>query len=195
IGNRSSGRMGNALARTAVDRGAKVVLVSAAPAPDDLAGIDFIPVESAGEMAEAAWSYAPTSSIAVMAAAVADFRPVQPGGEKLRRADGIPDIELEPTPDVLKGVHESNPRPYLVGFAAEVGSLAAAMDKAVRKNVDLLVANDVAIEGSGFGSDANEVAIVTPGRDLEHLPLMAKVDVANAIWDKVVEVRGSIPRP
>lgn len=195
IGNRSSGKMGNALARTAVERGAMVTLVSAAPPPTDLAGITFVPVESAAEMAEAIWSFASTSSIAVMAAAVADFRPIQPSGAKLRRAEGIPEIELEPTPDVLKGVHESMPRPYLIGFAAEVGSLDAAVDKAVRKRVDLLVANDVAIEGSGFGSDANEVAIVTPDGDVEHLPLMPKVDVANAIWDRVTRARRSISRP
>ena len=194
IGNRSSGKMGNALARTAVDRGAKVILVSAAPPPSDIAGIEFVAVESAAEMADAVWSYAPTSSIAIMAAAVADFRPVQPSDEKLRRAEGLPEIELEPTPDILKGVHESQSRPYLVGFAAEVGSLSAAPDKAKRKGVDLLVANDVAIEGAGFGSDANEIAFVTPDGDVENLPLMAKTDVADAIWDKVAEARGSAPQ-
>ena len=192
IGNHSSGKMGNALARTAVERGAMVTLVSAAPPPTDLGGITFVPVESAAEMAEAVWSFASTSSIAVMAAAVADFRPIQASAGKLRRSEGVPEIELEPTPDVLKGVHESTPRPYLIGFAAEVGSLDAAVDKAVRKGVDLLVANDVAIEGSGFGSDSNEVAIVTPDGDVEHLPLMHKVDVANAIWDRVIRAHRSI---
>jgi phosphopantothenoylcysteine decarboxylase/phosphopantothenate--cysteine ligase len=195
IGNHSSGKMGNAIARAAVDRGAKVVLVSAAPPPEDLAGIDFVPIETAAEMAEAAWSVAPRSTIAVMAAAVADFRPVNPSDGKLRRADGVPAIELEPTPDVLKGVHESTPRPYLIGFAAEVGSLDAAVDKAVNKNVDILVANDVSITGSGFGSDDNEVAIVTPGGETEHLPHMSKLDVANAIWDRVIEGRRGTPQP
>jgi phosphopantothenoylcysteine decarboxylase/phosphopantothenate--cysteine ligase len=195
IGNRSSGKMGNAVARSAVDRGARVILVSAGPAPSDLGGIQFVPVESASEMAEAAWSHAPQCSIAVMAAAVADFRPKQPSDEKLRRAQGLPDIDLEPTPDVLKGVHESDPRPYLVGFAAEVGSLDSAVSKAKHKGVDLLVANDIAAEGSGFGSDDNEVAIVTPMGDVEHLPLMPKADVATAIWDRVVEARRSTSRP
>jgi len=194
IGNRSSGKMGNAVARSAVDRGARVILVSAGAAPSDLGGIQFVPVESAADMAEAAWTYAPRCSIAVMTAAVADFRPKQPSDEKLRRTEGLPDIDLEPTPDVLKGVHESDPRPYLVGFAAEVGSLDTAVDKAKRKGVDLLVANDVAIEGSGFGSDNNQVAIVTPLGDVEHLPLMPKADVATAIWDRVVEARRSTPR-
>jgi phosphopantothenoylcysteine decarboxylase/phosphopantothenate--cysteine ligase len=190
IGNRSSGKMGNALARTAVERGATVVLVSAAPPPIDLAGIDFIPVETAEDMATAAWDAAPRSTIAVMAAAVADFRPAAPSDEKLRRAEGIPAIDLEPTPDGLKGVHGSTPRPYLIGFAAEVGSLDAAVDKAISKSVDLLIANDIAIEGSGFGSDANEVAIVTPDGQVDHLRLMPKEDVANAIWDRVTEIRG-----
>ena len=194
IGNRSSGKMGNALARTAVERGATVVLVSAAPPPEDLAGIEFVPIETAAEMAEAVWSSAPRSTIAVMAAAVADFRPVRPSDGKLRRAEGVPAIEVEPTPDVLKGVHESTPRPYLIGFAAEVGSLDAAVDKAVNKNVDLLIANDIAIEGGGFGSDANEVAIVTPGGEVEHLPLMPKDEVANAIWDRVIEIRRGAPQ-
>jgi phosphopantothenoylcysteine decarboxylase/phosphopantothenate--cysteine ligase len=195
IGNRSSGKMGNAVARSAVDRGAQVILVSAGAAPSDLSGIQFLPVESAADMAEAAWTYAPRCSIAVMTAAVADFRPMQTSDDKLRRAEGLPDIDLEPTPDVLKGVHESDPRPYLVGFAAEVGSLDTAVDKAKRKGVDLLVANDVAIEGSGFGSDNNQVAIVTPLGDVEHLPLMPKADVATAIWDRIVEARRSTPRP
>ena len=191
IGNRSSGKMGNALARTAVDRGAKVILVSAAPPPDDLAGIDFRPVESAAEMADVAWSVASGCSIAVMAAAVADFRPTLQSDKKLRRVEGVPDLELEPTPDVLKGIHESNPRPYVVGFAAEVGSLDAATEKAIRKGVDLLVANDVTVEGSGFGSDANEVVLISPGREVKHLPLMPKIDVASAIWDEVVDGMGS----
>jgi phosphopantothenoylcysteine decarboxylase/phosphopantothenate--cysteine ligase len=130
-----------------------------------------------------------------MTAAVADFRPAQPSDEKLRRAMGLPVIDLEPTPDVLKGVHESDPRPYLVGFAAEVGSLDAAVAKAKRKGVDLLVANDIAIEGSGFGSDDNQVAIVTPLGEVEHLPLMPKAEVATAIWDRIVEARRSAPRP
>jgi phosphopantothenoylcysteine decarboxylase/phosphopantothenate--cysteine ligase len=195
IGNRSSGKMGNAVARTAVERGEPVILVSAGAAPSDLGGIEFVPVESAADMAEAAWSYTPGCSIAVMTAAVADFRPAQPSDEKLRRAKGLPVIDLEPTPDVLKGVHESDPRPYLVGFAAEVGSLDAAVAKAKRKGVDLLVANDIAIEGSGFGSDDNQVAIVTPLGEVEHLPLMPKAEVATAIWDKVVEARRSAPRP
>jgi len=195
IGNRSSGKMGNALARTAVDRGARVILVSAAPPPSDLAGITYLPVESAQEMAEAAWAAAPRASIAVLAAAVADFRPVDASKHKLRRADGIPQIVLEPTPDVLKGVNEAHPRPYLVGFAAEVGSLDAAADKAASKGVDMLVANDVTIEGSGFGSDDNQVALISPEGHVEHLPLMSKIDVASSIWDAVIQRRGETTRP
>ena len=195
VGNRSSGKMGNAIARAGVERGARVILVSAAPPPDDLAGIEFVSVESAGEMAQAAWSAAPAASVAVMAAAVADFRPVHPTGDKLRRAEGVPEIVFEPTPDILKGVHEAEPRPFLVGFAAEVGSLDAAAEKAERKGVDLLVANDVSIEGAGFGSSTNQVTFVTPRGGVEHLPLMPKSDVAQALWDRVVNIRGSNRRP
>ena len=192
IGNRSSGKMGNALAKTAVARGARVVLVTAAQPPQDLGGIDVIQVESASEMAKAAWEHAPSCSVAVMAAAVADFAPIRTSEDKLRRADGVPEIRLEPTPDILKGVHETEPRPFLVGFAAEVGSLEAAIDKSQRKGVDLLVANDIVRPGSGFGSDTNEVAIITAAGETTNLPLMAKTAVANAIWDEVGAIRGRI---
>ena len=192
IGNRSSGKMGNALAKTAAARGAQVVLVTAAQPPEDAVGIDVIAVESASEMAEATWLHAPLCTVAVMAAAVADFRPVLTSEDKLRRAEGVPDIRLEPTPDILKGVNESDPRPFLVGFAAEVGSLDAAIDKSRRKGVDLLVANDVARQGSGFGSDTNEVVIITAAGETNSLPLMTKTEVANAIWDEVIERQGRI---
>lgn len=192
IGNRSSGKMGNALATTAVARGATVVLVTAAAPPDDLAGIEVVRIESADEMAEAAWTHATSCTIAVMAAAVADFRPSQTASDKLRRAEGVPSIDLEPTPDVLRGVNEISPRPFLVGFAAEVGSLAGAVDKTTRKGVDLLVANDISREGSGFGSDTNEVALITPDGETSSVPLMTKSGVAHAIWDKVVELRARV---
>jgi len=189
VGNRSSGKMGNALARTAVDRGATVILVSAAPAPNDVRGIDFVPVETASEMADAVWSRAADCDIAVMAAAVADFRPADAAAGKLRRSAGTPDITFEATPDVLGGVADLADGPTLVGFAAEVGSLDAATEKARTKGVDLLVANDVSIKGSGFGSDENAVALIYPdGTTAEH-PLLPKSQVANLIWDAVLELR------
>jgi len=189
IGNRSSGKMGNALAKTAADRGATVVLVTAALAPSDTRGIDVVRVETASDMADATWSRAGDCDVAVMAAAVADFRPVGAAGEKLRRSDGSPTIEFEATPDVLGGIANLPKRPTLVGFAAEVGSLDAAIDKAKTKGVDLLVANDVSIEGSGFGSDENTVVLIYPdGSTVEHA-LAPKFQVADVIWDAVLELR------
>jgi phosphopantothenoylcysteine decarboxylase/phosphopantothenate--cysteine ligase len=125
-----------------------------------------------------------------MAAAVADFRPDRIEADKMKRADGAPSVTFVPTPDVLKGVHESEHRPFLVGFAAETGSLADAASKAKRKGVDLLVANDVAKAGSGFGSDTNEVTFFRPDGSTAALPLLDKEDVAAAMWDEVKALRG-----
>jgi phosphopantothenoylcysteine decarboxylase/phosphopantothenate--cysteine ligase len=134
-----------------------------------------------------------------MAAAVADFRPAAPAGTKLARADGL-SLELESTPDLLAGVARSaggvdragqptgeplRPRPVLVGFAAETGSLDRAADKLRRKGVDLLVANDVAEAGSGFGTDTNRVTILAADGSREELPLQSKRDVAELLLDRV----------
>jgi phosphopantothenoylcysteine decarboxylase/phosphopantothenate--cysteine ligase len=124
-----------------------------------------------------------------MAAAVADFRPVAPSSSKIRRAAGTPQIDLEPTPDVLAGVAAMDDRPFLVGFAAETGSLDEAVEKAKRKDVDLLVANDVTREGSGFGTDTNEVAIVMPDGTVEEWELATKTEVAERLVDRIVEMR------
>ncbi len=188
IGNHSSGKMGNAIAEVAAERGASVLLVTAAEPPLETA-IEVIRVETADEMAAVVWARAPEMDVAVMAAAVADFKPRVMGSDKIRRADGIPEIELVPTPDVLEGVHTSSPRPILVGFAAETGSVDGAVAKAKAKGVDLLVANDVAKEGSGFGSDTNEVRFVFGDGSVKDLELMSKRDVACEIWNAVMNLR------
>lgn len=188
IGNRSSGKMGNAIANEAARRGARVLLVSSAPG-DPHAGVEVIPVESTQEMAEAVWSRAPEADVAVLAAAVADFRPVAASAEKLRRKDGLPEFELESTPDILAGVAAIPERPFLVGFAAESGSLEAAVDKARTKGVDLLVGNDISAVGSGFGSDTNEVVLITPDGNEDHWPLLTKSEVAVRLWDRVIAMR------
>jgi phosphopantothenoylcysteine decarboxylase/phosphopantothenate--cysteine ligase len=185
IGNRSSGKMGNALALEAASRGAKVILVTSAPAPD-VAGVDVVQVESAADMAEAVWSAAAQARVAVLAAAVADFRPRDPAAGKLRRSDGPPRIELEPTPDILAGVAAMEPRPFLVGFAAETGSLDGAREKARSKGVDLLVANDVTEPGAGFGTDTNRVALITPDGTVEQWECADKREVAQRLWDRIV---------
>ncbi|MDJ0791604.1 MAG: bifunctional phosphopantothenoylcysteine decarboxylase/phosphopantothenate--cysteine ligase CoaBC [Acidimicrobiia bacterium] len=188
IGNRSSGKMGNALAVEAARRGADVTLVTTAPAPNH-PGITVVPVETADEMADAVWHIADETQIAIMAAAVADFRPADPETRKLVRSDGPPDLVLEPTPDVLAGFRERAPEATLVGFAAQVGDLSGVEDKAERKRVDLLVANDVSRPGTGFGSDDNEVTLVFHDGVTKALPIMSKRDVAKVVIDTVVELR------
>ncbi|MEN8234152.1 MAG: bifunctional phosphopantothenoylcysteine decarboxylase/phosphopantothenate--cysteine ligase CoaBC [Actinomycetota bacterium] len=194
LGNRSSGKMGNAIAAAAARRGAHVTLVTAG-AGIDHPRVTVVAVETAEQMAAAAWENAQTAHVAVMAAAVADFRPVAPTEEKLRRSDGPPAIELEPTPDVLAGIAEMEPRPFLVGFAAETGSFDEAVAKAKRKGVDLLIANDVTAPGSGFGTETNQVTIVLPDGSTEPWSLMSKAEVAERMWDRIAELRKSEGSP
>ena len=188
IGNRSSGKMGNAVAQAAAAAGAEVTLVTTVPAPVH-SQINVVSVESAQEMADAVWEAAASADVAVLAAAVADFRPADPAGDKLRRAAGPFEVNLEPTPDILAGVAAMEKRPYLVGFAAEVGSVDGAIDKAKRKGVDLLVANDVARAGSGFGTDTNEVTIVDADGTTERWDLMTKSAVGKRLVSVIAERR------
>lgn len=188
VGNRSSGKMGNAIAEEAVARGASVTLVTTVE-PPLVAGLEVVEVETAAEMAEAVWSRAGACDVVVLAAAVADFRPAQPASSKLRRADGPPELVLEPTPDILAGVAAMQPRPYLVGFAAETGPVEGAVAKARAKGVDLLVANDVTAAGSGFGTDDNRVALIQPDGELERWDLLPKRRVAARLWERIAELR------
>ncbi len=185
IGNRSSGKMGYAIASEAADRGADVVLITAASLPVP-PSVRVVQVESAEEMAEATWGMAESIDVAIMAAAVADFRPVDPAETKLARTDGPPEIVLEETPNVLRGLVERAGDPVkVVGFAAETGSIERAFHKAATYGVDLLVANDVSEQGSGFGTETNRVTFITPDGDAEPLPQMSKAEVASHLMDRV----------
>jgi phosphopantothenoylcysteine decarboxylase/phosphopantothenate--cysteine ligase len=184
LGNRSSGKMGNAVAAEAAERGAAVTLVTTVAAPGQ-GGIDVVSVETAEDMAEAVWSRAGEADVAVFAAAVADFRPTGRADGKLRRSDGPPEIALEPTPDVLAGVAEMSDPPLIVGFAAETGPAALAIAKGKERRVDLLVVNDVSREGSGFGTDTNEVTLVLPDGSSDSWPMMPKEEVAARLWDRI----------
>ncbi len=188
IGNRSSGKMGHAIAAVAAARGADVVLVTSASIPVP-AGVEAVHVETAQEMADAVWERSGAVDVAVLAAAVADFRPAINAPTKLRRTEGPPEITLEPTPDILAGVALADHRPFLIGFAAETGSLEGAMQKATGKGVDLLVANDVSDPGSGFGTDTNRVTIMRPDATSESWPMMSKREVAVRLWDLVEQIR------
>ena len=187
IGNRSSGKMGHAIADEAARRGAEVALVTTAGLPSHH-GVKVISVESAQEMADAAAGV--DADVAVMAAAVADFRPAGASSEKLARADGPPEVHLEATPDVLALVLERRPKPFVVGFAAETGTseqtwLERAKEKADRKKVDLLVANDVTEPGAGFAGDTNHVAVIFPDGHVEDWEMAPKTEVARRLWDLI----------
>jgi phosphopantothenoylcysteine decarboxylase / phosphopantothenate---cysteine ligase len=188
ITNRSSGKQGHHLARAALDRGAEVVLVTTFPeaAP---AGARVVAVETAAQMEAAMLEEAAAADVVIMAAAVADFRPKAPSDTKLSKADGVPELLLEPTPDILKELAaRRRPGQVLVGFAAETGSpVEKAAAKLEAKGIDLMVANDVSAPGVGFDHDTNEVTIL--GRDgwRREVALSSKRRVADAVLDCVVE--------
>jgi phosphopantothenoylcysteine decarboxylase/phosphopantothenate--cysteine ligase len=196
VGNRSSGRMGYAVARAAARRGAAVTLVSGPTSLDAPLGVERVQVESARAMAAATTAAAGGADAVVMAAAVADFRPKEEAGHKLKKRaiGGQPTIELVHNPDILAelgGARRDDTRPVLVGFAAETENLvAAARGKLEEKRCDLVVANDVSQADAGFSVDTNRVVLVEAGRQRE-LPLMSKDEVAHAILDRVVEMLAS----
>jgi phosphopantothenoylcysteine decarboxylase/phosphopantothenate--cysteine ligase len=195
VANRSSGKQGYALAAEAVARGAEVVLVTTVDreAPP---GTAVIPVETAAQM-EAAVQGHVDSDVIVMAAAVADFRPVAPAATKIKKADGVPTVELEPTPDILAGLGRSKrPGQVIVGFAAETDAVVAnATGKLERKGLDLIVANDVSAPGTGFQHDTNAVTIVAAGGLVHNVPLSDKRAVARAVFDAVVARRRTLIDP
>jgi phosphopantothenoylcysteine decarboxylase/phosphopantothenate--cysteine ligase len=188
IGNHSTGRMGVAIARAAVARGAEVTLIAGStsvPLPEEAR---VLQAASAHDMRAAVMAELSHADALLMAAAVADFRPRRPAETKLTRDRSLT-LELEPTPDILAEAARSAPsgarRPVLVGFAAETGTLDRAAAKAERKGVDILVANDVAEEGSGFGVDTNRVTLFAPGLAPEAWPLLTKDQVAHRLLDRV----------
>jgi phosphopantothenoylcysteine decarboxylase/phosphopantothenate--cysteine ligase len=190
ISNRSSGRMGYRLAEAGRDRGASVVLVSGPTSLDPPAGVDFVAVRSAEQMAQAVAARVASATIVVMAAAVSDYRPAAVSPTKIKKADGGSRLDLVRTPDILRGLGQNKGPRLLVGFAAETEDLLQnARNKRAEKNLDLIVANDVSREGGGFGGDSNAAVLIdASGREVE-LPLMSKRELAERIWDRVVELR------
>ena len=194
--NRSSGKMGFAIAAEAARRGAETVLVAGPSALSTPQSVRRVDVETALEMREAVLAEMPTASVLVMAAAVADFRPSKPATTKIRKedlGDSAPVIELVRNPDILAEIC-AQPRDgrIVVGFAAEDRDvLETARRKLARKGCDLLVANDVSRTDSGFDSDRNAVIFVRPGGEAEELPLLAKAEVAARLWDLIEKLRGS----
>lgn len=187
VGNRSSGRQGHALAQNAAERGADVVLVTTKPrsAPS---GVRVVDVATADEMHRACRDEAPRADVVVMAAAVADFRPRQIVDRKLKKDQGTLSVEFEPTVDILAGLGAAKPDgQVLVGFAAETDDVehnaAAKLD---RKNLDIIVANDVAKPGVGFEHETNEVVVLRADGGRHQTPLCSKDEVARAVLDAAV---------
>ena len=195
IANRSSGKQGYAIAEEAHKRGASVTLISTVDRAS-LSGINVVSVETAQQMLDAVSAHAPASDVVVMTAAVADFRPVHAADGKIKKHNGIPEITLEPTPDILASLGSSKPAGQtLVGFAAETDDvLANAAGKLQRKNLDFIVANDVSAPGVGFGHDTNAVTILSADGSQIQVELANKHTIATAVLDSVVKSR-TTPRP
>jgi phosphopantothenoylcysteine decarboxylase/phosphopantothenate--cysteine ligase len=194
ISNRSSGRMGLALAARAAARGAQVTIVAAnvsLPAPS---AVRVVPVSTAAELSAACEREFEDCDVLLMAAAVADFRPANPADHKLKKDAGLPTIELEPTIDVISALAAGRrPDQVIVGFAAEHGdgALAHAREKLERKRVDAIVVNDVSRPGIGFDAPDNEVTVVTAGAE-RLLPKAGKDAIADGVLDEIQQVLMSV---
>ena len=199
LSNRSSGRMGYALAKASRDRGARVILVSGPAAIEPPAGVTLERVGTAEEMARAVFHHLDASTIVLMAAAVADFRPAEVRSQKIKKQSGARSLELVPATDVLAEVSRRRTGQFVVGFAAETENLienarAKLEAKRLAKGLDLVVANDLTEAGAGFGSETNIVTLVFPGGRAEKLEKMDKLDAARRILDEVVRMK-KLPSP
>ena len=194
--NRSSGKMGYAVAEAAARRGAKVMLVSGPANLETPAGVERIDVRTANEMHRAVVERFAGVSIAILAAAVSDYRPVDRHAEKIKKSDASLTISLEPTTDILAEMAKNKGQKIVVGFAAETDHVAEnARKKLSAKNADLIVANDVTAEGAGFDHDTNVVTLFArDGRDFA-LPKLSKSEVAQRILDEVVRLRSALHEP
>jgi phosphopantothenoylcysteine decarboxylase / phosphopantothenate---cysteine ligase len=192
--NRSSGKMGYALAEAGQRRGAKVVLVSGPTRLEPPHGVSTESVRTTGEMAEATFRYLDQATVVLMAAAVVDFAPAKVQTGKIKKQEGLLTVALKPTQDILAEVsRRRQPHQIVVGFAAETGHvLENAAAKLREKQLDLMVANDVTQPGAGFDFDTNIVTLVFPDGRAKPLEKMSKLDVANLILDAVVELRSKL---
>jgi phosphopantothenoylcysteine decarboxylase/phosphopantothenate--cysteine ligase len=188
VTNRSSGKMGYALARVARRRGAEVTLISGPVSIDPPDGVDVIRAETSQDMHAAVMDNISMSTLFIMSAAVADFMPAETRNSKMDKKDKF-FLNLVKTTDILEAVGKLRQRPFTVGFSAETGSrIDRARRKLVTKNVDVIVFNDVLRKGSGFDVDTNEVVIIDREGERK-LPVMDKGDVAAAIFDRILELK------
>jgi phosphopantothenoylcysteine decarboxylase/phosphopantothenate--cysteine ligase len=199
LGNRSSGKMGYAIAEAALRRGAQVVLISAPTALSPPARCAFVPVTSAEEMRAAVMGHLPNATVVIKAAAVADFRMSSAATQKIRR-EGHLHLDLEPTEDIVRGVIDARaaaephrPGTLVIAFAAEMdANIDRARAKLKQKGADAIVLNDVSRPGIGFDSDRNAAAFITADRVLD-IPEMSKRDMADRILDQVLQLRAALP--
>ena len=191
ISNRSSGKMGYAIAEAAQARGAQVVLVTGPTAIPTPKGVEVVPVATAEEMMKALSTRLAWATAVIMAAAVADFRPKHPVKQKMRKQERTTDqtLDLERTTDILASLSAQRTTQLMVGFAAETNDLIAhAKEKLTVKGLDLIVANDVTTEGAGFGSNQNAATLIDRQGNMKELPLMPKRALADAILNRVQEL-------
>jgi phosphopantothenoylcysteine decarboxylase/phosphopantothenate--cysteine ligase len=187
IGNRSSGKMGFVVAAELIRRGATVTLVTGPVSLAGPPGVEVVRVETAEEMSQRVLERFPSVDAVVMAAAVADFRPVRPVKGKLKKEAGIPDVTMERTPDILATLGKRKERQVLVGFAAETADVEAeGRRKLAEKNADLMVANEVGRSGTGFGSDTDRAALLARSGEDTPLRKWTKKDLAGVIVDRIV---------
>jgi phosphopantothenoylcysteine decarboxylase/phosphopantothenate--cysteine ligase len=195
LSNRSSGKMGYALAEAAARRGAKSILVTGPTALAPPAGVDVVHVETAQEMHDAVLAKLEVAGVVIKAAAVADYRPARVAEQKLKKSGGVPRIVLEETPDILQAVGARKGRRILVGFAAETEDVQAnARQKLAAKHLDLVVANEVGRPDTGFDADTNRVTLLDADGNTEELPLLSKREVADRILDRVAKLLGGSAR-
>jgi phosphopantothenoylcysteine decarboxylase / phosphopantothenate---cysteine ligase len=190
ISNRSSGKMGYALARSAQRRGAKVVLISGPTGLEPHNGVIRVPITTAAEMHAATVEHFPECTTLIMAAAVADYRVVEFSSTKMKRRQGPLTLRLEPNVDILKELAHKNTGKFLVGFAAETEDLVAnAQKKLINKKLDMIVANDVTVEGSGFDGDTNIATIIDRSGNVYSLPILSKDELADRIYDQLLALK------
>ncbi|HEX2062897.1 MAG TPA: phosphopantothenoylcysteine decarboxylase, partial [Acidimicrobiales bacterium] len=189
IGNRSSGKQGHALADEAAARGAAVTLVTASELPAS-PGVEVVQAHTAEDMEREVLARSDEVDVVVMAAAVSDFRPKLAADRKLKKTEGVPEVVLEPTTDILAALAErKRAGQVLVGFAAETHDLREqALDKLRRKRLDLVVANDVSAPGAGFGHDTNSVLLVGADGSEQTVPLGSKREVARLVLEAVARM-------
>lgn len=192
LSNRSSGKMGFALARTAKRRGARVILISGPTATGKPSGMEIIQVTSGLQMHDAVMDHYAKADIVVMAAAVSDYRPAKVVEQKIKKGSGQVSLDIIPNPDILKELGKRKKqanRPLLVGFAAESRDhLEEGRRKLQEKNLDLIVINDIVGIDTGFGADTNQVTLIDRDYQLEKLPLLTKEECADIILDKIVKL-------